>query len=395
MALGTKKARLASEYSVIFFCEKTQGGIAYPIFIKILRRHLALLGGVKKSEIVPSKVYKTAAGLEHRYTRDAKGTVWRVQTGIKNGIRYNNEAPVSPNTGGTPLILVLEKTIGSSGTQRSGTQAGKVRSFRRQTNVKTRIPVPPICSLSDVNDFIQKIKKVAKLEGWKYGDASENFVTGKSFSSGTSKKAGGTSKKANWYIPVGKIYDQKVNTDGSSNKSTGSRTDKGLVVATLSGKAALLLGLGKPREANAADIEKGTQYKTSKNNSIGSGRVDKEYTVFNKMIVYTQIWLDVKDSKTKTCLTTPGTGVHVKIRFTKNRVVGDVIKKVNTVKSNSSYAHILLPAGTPIGFVHNALMTMPKIGRSFQVSLDGKKYGLSYSLGGRNSNFGKDTNPVR
>lgn len=377
MALKDRKRNQAREYSVIFFgLSMDSKGRIYPLFIKVLKSTLVKLGlNNKVIQEVPSGTFDTNAGLNAKFTRDDQGTIYRRITGTKNGITYNEVSPVNPELGGAKLTITLEKKIGNTANTRTGTA-----NNRRNSTYDVSLAIPPSANLEQVKFFINRLKLGSNVLSWKFGKTRETL---RNFESKNAKKS--VERIGNWLIPLAEINRNKLTKEGNFSKASGASV-KTIVYAKIGENSAKLLGFTQPKESTDSDVKSGTKFASVANNAIGGKGLF--YSVFQKMELYSQVWTKVSsDNKdTKTAVTVPGTGINIKVRFTqrKNAAPRTSLKtrktSGNRIKSTNSYAYLQVPSGTPLGLIMMALSNMPKRGRSFQISTDGKTYGNSYDL---------------
>jgi hypothetical protein len=371
MARKQTKKNLVNEYQVVYFGDKeTKIGarkIESPIFIKVLKRHLVVLGALTKLPQIPSKSYTTQSGLTQKYYIDEQTKlIWKTQKGQKDGIEYENSEIVDPPIFNNELVLTLIKTSKNS----KGTES----------NIKISLGLPAFVTVTDVAKFIEVFKKA--LVKWKFGTVTENLqelytpirkkaTSGGSRKASTPRGAKGKSKsEAPFYIPIGR----NTNTTGllkSGGAGKKSKTESKLVVAVIYNDSAKLLGYGKPKQTEKKNIESGTVFGQSKtklsNTLIG-------FDAFEKPGLFSQIWEKVNDDSDGyriEGLSDPGTGITVKCRYTRNAIASG-----SKIKKTSEYAYFSVPSGTPKGLIGEFLTQVPSRPRSFQISTGGS-YGTS------------------
>jgi hypothetical protein len=362
--LQGKKTGLSKEYTVIHFGDGTSnnGKTTFPIFIKILKSQLALLGGSSKFGKVEG-TYASPAGLTHKYHRDANGVVWRNVNGTKGGVLYDNTSPVNPVVNGNKVVLTLYKTRKRAGTLGKGTE---------QINNTVTFHVPVTVNASQVGTWVTENfgEKSPILKEWKFGKATVFVGNTKPTAKGKSSNSLIDAKQ--YLLPMGTIET------GKSTAKTGAvqASSKSSTVAYAVLRSAALEQFGfKTIESNSlSEIAKGTTLPGKAGSSSG-GKASR-YNVFKQAKVYGQVWTETSTANTvtQTPVSNVGTSVTVKCRFT-NRLNSKTIA-TRSIKSNTSYAYFHCAAGTPVGLILESLTTFPRRPRSFQIATgSSKQYG--------------------
>lgn len=335
--------------------------LTYPIFIRLTQTQLILIGGKTSLMAVPTKEYTTRAGLKHKFFRDEEGALWRTEKGTTKAGFISNTELVTPPKWKAPLTIYLKATTAKY------RQAASASTVNRKVTIK----VPNSINSQQAALFFEKLAK-ALVVGWKFGKTIE--VTTPLLKAERTKAE--TIPTTYLYIPVGIIEQGNLTGAGaiSSGKGTQSKT---IVYASILEAAAVKFGFTTVAVPGTAEIEKGT--KLDGGAAKGGGKY-VGWNVFANTKVYSQIWTDVssQNDETKTAISNSSASVKVKCRFTV--ITNSVSIKTRKANSKSEYAYFAVPAGTPKGMIAKFILQFKNRPLSFQISTDGKFYGISQPL---------------
>jgi hypothetical protein len=368
----TKKLNLANEYTVIQFADNVSNGVTSPVFVKILKRSLALMGSVKKLKEV-SGTYKSATGIEHKYHRDASDIVWRTVKGTKDGTNYEHVSVVNPPISGNSVVLELYKT-------KSVKTQGVGKTQKELVNTKIGFRVPASVNNAQIGGWIADNfgAKSSTIKEWTHNKARVWIGA----TPPDPKKQNSLKDPVRIYVPMGSIEASKFTPGGKTSKVGATST---LAVAVMKPSALTAFGFVPKEGSSAKEIQDGTKLSGTAGKSDGAKAT--KYNVLAKQEAFGQIWTEAStvNTMTKTPISKPGTGITVKCRFTKRVNVGNIAKKRAAVQSNTSYVSFQCASGTPVGLIIEAVAKFPIRPRAIQIATGGStKFGVSYAIPQKN-----------
>jgi hypothetical protein len=363
MAIASKKVKVTDKARVIVYVgdQKNADGKDYPIFISVPREVLKELGGVKKFDKVPSETYTTPSGLTYTVFKDNDGLLWKQVKGTKKGVNYSNTTLVTVGENKNPLIVYLTKTEVKR-------VAGKTATA--PTTKEVKIKFPTYATSATVISWLTKNVADALTVGYKFGDVL--IQTGKILKS--TRGATGSQKKPQTpkFSIMGTMVVGAANTGGGINKAKG-KSDKAIIIATFSDKAAEQFGFTKVEPTEIKDITDGTK--------VVGNNADKRflgYSVVNKPVLRDAVWRESGENAAAS-LSTSGTGTTVKVRFNYLDTGRSSVATGKAVRT-STYVKFAVPSGVPVGMIAKFIVNLKRFGVSFQISTDGKNFGTSYPL---------------
>jgi hypothetical protein len=376
------KTGLAKEYEIIFLTENvTSENITYPVFIKITKANLALLGGAKKLGTVPSEEYTTPSGLKHKYLK-TNGLVWRNVTGTtKLGAKFESTEVAVPTRGTEVLKITVNKVRplsikGRAISSRNRFQNNRI-SARPTSEYKTiSIRIPKTVNASQVAEFILSNfgNKGDLVQGWSIGTIKEWY--------GKKLPASVKNVEPPVYLPMGVNVDARKLVDGSVGGGANNVSNT-VVYAVANRDVAQKLGLTTVEESTQAALKSGTTFGTTNTQSEIRSITWK---VFKKPQAFNQVWTSasVKGVATKTPIAVSGVNITVKCRYAKRlntAAAAGGTARTGRIKTTVETVQFKCPAGTPKGMIAEFLMQVPRRPRSFAIAIGGSsKFGTSVPL---------------